>query len=257
MEGASPPGQSQTEDELDQHYETVALNLAMGIVTPVLGAGASLYGRSLAADAGPAALRALSDPGELEHEPTHASSGCGLIVHRYHGRKSRYLGARKSTPSRLDRSPRQLHQSQLPYAPRRHNLARRNPRPPHRTESNPGRPAPHNRTFSAVTGIRSSVAGQPPGPGDCSFRTVSSATAGRPRGCSPRPAARLSSPEPRVWNVAKAAAGSQRSAREMRSSRLARSTALHASRESSSGRSTRRVRPDRGGNVAAPTVSRC
>ena len=33
---------------------------------------------------------------------------------------------------------------------------------------------------------------------------LSSATAGRPRGCSPRPAATLSSPEPRVWNVAKA-----------------------------------------------------
>ena len=100
MEGASPPGQSQTEDELDQHYETVALNLAMGIVTPVLGAGASLYGRSLAADAGPAALRALSDPGELEHlnrTRPRIERLLGLIVHRYHGRKSRYLGARKST----------------------------------------------------------------------------------------------------------------------------------------------------------------
>ena len=31
---------------------------------------------------------------------------------------------------------------------------------------------------------------------------LSSATAGRPRGCSPRSAATLSSPEPRVWNVA-------------------------------------------------------
>jgi len=37
---------------------------------------------------------------------------------------------------------------------------------------------------------------------------LSSATAGRPRGCSPRPAATLSSPEPRVWNVAKAIADS-------------------------------------------------
>lgn len=65
MDGVSPPGQGQAADELDQHYETVALNLAMGIVTPVLGAGASLYGRSLAADAGPAAWQGAPSAAEL------------------------------------------------------------------------------------------------------------------------------------------------------------------------------------------------
>jgi hypothetical protein len=38
--------------------------------------------------------------------------------------------------------------------------------------------------------------------------SLSSATAGRPRGCSPRPAT-LSPREPRVWNVAEAHAGSE------------------------------------------------
>jgi hypothetical protein len=47
-----------------------------------------------------AALQALSDPAESEHlnrtRPRTARL-LGLIVHRYHARKSRYLGARKST----------------------------------------------------------------------------------------------------------------------------------------------------------------
>jgi transposase len=47
-----------------------------------------------------AALRALSDPAERDHlKRTRPliERLLGLIVHRYHGRKSRYLGARKST----------------------------------------------------------------------------------------------------------------------------------------------------------------
>ena len=47
-----------------------------------------------------AALRALSDPAEYEHlnrTRPRIERLLGLIVHRYHGRKSRYLGARKST----------------------------------------------------------------------------------------------------------------------------------------------------------------
>jgi transposase len=46
------------------------------------------------------ALQALSDPAELEHlnrTRPRIERLLGLIVHRYHGRKSRYLGARKST----------------------------------------------------------------------------------------------------------------------------------------------------------------
>jgi transposase len=46
-----------------------------------------------------AALRALSDPAEREHlnrTRPRIERLLGLIVHRYHGRKSRYLGARKS-----------------------------------------------------------------------------------------------------------------------------------------------------------------
>jgi transposase len=47
-----------------------------------------------------AALRALSDPAEYEHlnrTRPRIERLLGLIVHRYHGRKSRYFGARKST----------------------------------------------------------------------------------------------------------------------------------------------------------------
>ena len=47
-----------------------------------------------------AALRALSDPAEREHlnrTRPRIERLLGLIVHRYHGRKSRYVGARKST----------------------------------------------------------------------------------------------------------------------------------------------------------------
>ena len=47
-----------------------------------------------------AALRALSDPAEYEHlnrTRPRIERLVGLIVHHYHGRKSRYLGARKST----------------------------------------------------------------------------------------------------------------------------------------------------------------
>ena len=47
-----------------------------------------------------AALQALSDPAESEHlnrTRPRIERLLGLIVHRYHGRKSRYLGARKST----------------------------------------------------------------------------------------------------------------------------------------------------------------
>jgi hypothetical protein len=47
-----------------------------------------------------AALQALPDPGESEHLNRTRPSierRLGLIFHRYHGRKSRYLGARKST----------------------------------------------------------------------------------------------------------------------------------------------------------------
>ena len=47
-----------------------------------------------------AALKALSDPGERDHlKRTRPliERLLGLIVHRYRGRKSRYLGARKST----------------------------------------------------------------------------------------------------------------------------------------------------------------
>ena len=47
-----------------------------------------------------AALQALSDPDEYEHlnrTRPRIERLLGLIVHRYHGRKSRYLGARKST----------------------------------------------------------------------------------------------------------------------------------------------------------------
>lgn len=46
-----------------------------------------------------AALHALSEPSELEHlhrTRPRIERLLGLIVHRYHGRKSRYLGARKS-----------------------------------------------------------------------------------------------------------------------------------------------------------------
>jgi transposase len=47
-----------------------------------------------------AALQALSDPdqlGHLKHTRPRIERLLGLIVHRYQGRKSRYLGARKST----------------------------------------------------------------------------------------------------------------------------------------------------------------
>ena len=47
-----------------------------------------------------AALRALSDPAERDHlnrTRPRIERLLGLIVHRYQGRKSRYLGARKST----------------------------------------------------------------------------------------------------------------------------------------------------------------
>ena len=46
-----------------------------------------------------AALRALSDPAQREHlyrTRPRIERLLGLIVHRYHGRKSRYFGARKS-----------------------------------------------------------------------------------------------------------------------------------------------------------------
>lgn len=46
-----------------------------------------------------AALKALSDPAELEHlnrTRPRIERLLGLIAHRYHGRKSRYLGARKT-----------------------------------------------------------------------------------------------------------------------------------------------------------------
>ena len=47
-----------------------------------------------------AALRVLSDPDQREHlyrTRPRIERLLGLIVHRYRGRKSRYLGARKST----------------------------------------------------------------------------------------------------------------------------------------------------------------
>jgi Transposase DDE domain len=47
-----------------------------------------------------AALRALSDPAERDHlnqTQPRIERLLGLIVHSYRGRKSRYLGARKST----------------------------------------------------------------------------------------------------------------------------------------------------------------
>ena len=47
-----------------------------------------------------AALRALSDPAERDHlkrTRPRIERLLGLIVYRYHARKSRYLGTRKST----------------------------------------------------------------------------------------------------------------------------------------------------------------
>ena len=65
MDDISSPRQRGAADELGLHYETVALNLAMGIVTPVLGAGASLYGRSMAGDAGSAPWQGAPSATEL------------------------------------------------------------------------------------------------------------------------------------------------------------------------------------------------
>ena len=48
----------------------------------------------------PSRATALADPGEREHlnrTRPRIERLLGLVVHRYHGRKSRYLGARKST----------------------------------------------------------------------------------------------------------------------------------------------------------------
>ena len=41
---------SEVSEELLEHYETVVPGLVRGMVTPVLGAGASLYGRTGAND---------------------------------------------------------------------------------------------------------------------------------------------------------------------------------------------------------------
>lgn len=46
MSFISPVEHGGGDGELDEHYETVVLNLLRGRVTPVLGAGASLYGRT-------------------------------------------------------------------------------------------------------------------------------------------------------------------------------------------------------------------
>jgi hypothetical protein len=50
------------EENLDEHYETVVLNLLMGRVTPVLGAGASLYGRIPPPEGEPGLKGALTPP---------------------------------------------------------------------------------------------------------------------------------------------------------------------------------------------------
>ncbi|MBV9726966.1 MAG: transposase [Gammaproteobacteria bacterium] len=102
-----------------------------------------------------AALQALADPAESEHlnrTRPRIERLLGLIVHRYHARKSRYLRSKIDLPGRLDRSPRQPppNRGRAPFffgiTPTTEK--RKNPK----IEPKPRRQEPHpTRSFSAVT----------------------------------------------------------------------------------------------------------